>query len=145
MYNDKIDLHVFQIEIDPMGAVRMTQRGKWVKPNAIRYLNYKDNIVTQLKRQMKRETLYNAPLNIMLRFDMLMPKSWSDKKKKEMLGKPCDVKPDFDNLIKGLADAANKVVWTDDAKVTAGGFLLRYAEKGKITIWVKPDDGWDII
>jgi len=34
-----------------------------------------------------------------------MPKSWSKKKKAEMLGQPHQQKPDIDNLLKALMDA----------------------------------------
>jgi Holliday junction resolvase len=48
---------------------------------------------------------------------MPIPESDSKKKRAEKNGKPVTVKPDIDNLIKGLFDAANGILWTDDKAV----------------------------
>jgi hypothetical protein len=39
--------------IEPMGAVRMTTRGKYVKANAKRYLAYKERIYNAILEQLK--------------------------------------------------------------------------------------------
>lgn len=45
-----------------------------------------------------------------------MPK-WSNKKRKEMVGKPTLKKPDIDNITKIYLDALNKVAYDDDKQV----------------------------
>lgn len=101
--------------VNPMGAVRMTGRGKWVKGNAQRYLVYKNLIGLQLRKQWQEPT--QAACGVKAMFYMPIPASWSKKKQKEHDGKPVTVKPDIDNLIKGLFDAANGIVWKDDNQV----------------------------
>lgn len=45
-----------------------------------------------------------------------MPK-WSNKKREEMIGKPCLKTPDIDNITKIYLDAFNKVAYDDDKQV----------------------------
>lgn len=54
------------------------------------------------------------PTSLHLIFYIEMPKSWSKKKRAEMLGKPHTSKPDFDNLAKAVCDALlaeDSVIW----------------------------------
>jgi Holliday junction resolvase RusA-like endonuclease len=48
---------------------------------------------------------------------MKIPSSDRKKKKAEKDGKPSMVKPDLDNLLKGLFDAGNGIIWPDDNAV----------------------------
>jgi len=60
-----------------------------------------------------------------------MPDSWSGKKKERMNGMPCEVKPDTDNITKGIKDALRKNdsdIWYEKAE-------KRWAYKGSIIIY----------
>lgn len=104
------------IPVAPMGAVRMTGRGKWVKPNAQRYLSYKNMVGYHLRRVTgENPTEFAVTVNVV--FYMPIPQSWNKKKRAEAIGKPHTVKPDLDNLIKGFFDAANGILWKDDNQV----------------------------
>ncbi|MED4461832.1 RusA family crossover junction endodeoxyribonuclease [Metabacillus fastidiosus] len=67
------------IPVEPMGAVRMTSRGKYIKPNAQRYLAYKDQIKWIVKQQLKGRNLFAGALEVDILFTMPIPKSWSNK------------------------------------------------------------------
>ena len=80
---------------------RMTQADSWKKrPVVLRYWAYKDDIKT-----WGRENNFKLTDEIYVKFYLPMPKSWSIKKKAEMLYKPHQKRPDVDNLLKGLMDA----------------------------------------
>ncbi|MGN7243268.1 RusA family crossover junction endodeoxyribonuclease [Bacillus paralicheniformis] len=106
------------IPVEPMGAVRMTGRGKFVNKNAQRYLAYKDFIKLHAQKQMKGELFESGALHVDLTFVMPIPKSWSKKKQRESIGTLHTKKPDIDNLVKGAFDALNKVAWKDDNQVS---------------------------
>lgn len=107
---------IYQMKIKPMGAVRMTRRGKFTSSTAQRYLQYKSFIGYEFKKQRKGDPL-KGPIEVEIIFTMPIPESWSLKKKREALGGYHTKKSDIDNLIKGCFDAANKIVWEDDNQV----------------------------
>lgn len=125
----------FVVDIKPMGAVRMTQRGKWTNPQAQKYLAYKSEIQRQIRLQ--EPELINQACVVSINFWVPMPESWSEKKKIASKGKPVTVKPDIDNLIKGLFDSLNGLVWTDDNAVVSCNALKIYSTKGKVEFIVE--------
>lgn len=88
-------------DVTPIGKPRMTRRDKWEPSDAaVRYFSYKSDL---LKEAI--ETGFKIANIIDLVFLMPMPDSWSQKKKREMNGKPHLQKPDTDNMIKAFCDA----------------------------------------
>ncbi len=125
------------LPVTPMGAVRMTQRGKYINAAAQRYLAYKSHIQLLAKQQLKGDFFPSGPLEARITFFMPIPKSWSKKKKEDAVFSYHTKKPDADNLVKGVFDALNKIVWQDDnqiAKVTA---LKIYSEKTGIEVSIR--------
>jgi Holliday junction resolvase RusA-like endonuclease len=79
----------------------MTQRGKWVNPRARAYMAWKREL--QVLAGAQGYTDMGSVLSMV--FYMPMPKSWSEKKRQQMLGRPHQQRPDLDNLIKAVKDA----------------------------------------
>jgi Holliday junction resolvase RusA-like endonuclease len=128
----------YLFDIIPRGAVRMTQSDRW-KTNP--------NHTNPNKRQRKAVTEYFAFKNtLVLQANLMqfelgkcidavylipMPDSWSGKKKERMNGMPCEVKPDTDNITKGIKDALRKKdsdIWYEKAE-------KRWAYKGSIIMY----------
>lgn len=63
-------------------------------------------------------------------FWMPMPKSWSQSKKRQMVGQPHRAKPDLDNLLKGLGDA----LYGDDSVIAEIKVAKLWANGGSIQI-----------
>ncbi|MDG3034169.1 RusA family crossover junction endodeoxyribonuclease [Vibrio parahaemolyticus] len=101
----------------------MTQRDKW-KPSAQakRYFAYKDEC--RLKR------VFVPTHGAHITFHLPMPKSWSQKKRKKMDGRPHKQRPDKDNLEKALLDA----VYSEDCAVWDSRVTKLWAQTGKIEI-----------
>lgn len=91
----------------PVPKPRMTQRDKWQKrPAVMRYRAFCDDL------RARKCTFPESESHVI--FHMPMPKSWSKKKRAEMLGQPHRQKPDRDNLEKALMDAVyenDESVW----------------------------------
>ena len=80
---------------------RMTQADSWKKrPVVLRYWDYKDDI-----KNWGFQNDFKLKEEIYVKFYIPMPKSWSIKKKAQMLYTPHQQRPDIDNLLKGLMDA----------------------------------------
>ena len=102
----------------------MTQADSWKKrPIVLRYWEYKDDI-----KNWALQNNFNLGNEIYCIFLIPMPKSWSTKKKADMLGKHHQQRPDIDNLLKGLMDALleedshihsvyAKKVWSDKGAI----------------------------
>ena len=70
---------------------------------------------------------------------MTMPKSWSKKKKAAHVGKPHQVKPDLDNVLKGFMDALR----TEDASVYAVSASKFWSERPGVVLAVRvPAPAW---
>ena len=93
-----------EIDIDPMGKPRMTQRDTWKKrPVVTRYYGFKDELNLKCN---KAGVIMGDVLGIS--FVIPMPKSWSKKKKAEFNNMPHQQTPDLDNLIKAVKDCLCK-------------------------------------
>ena len=89
------------------------------------YYRFKDKLVSQARAKKYKVT---PKLNIS--FILPMTDSWSDKKKKLMLGKPHTQKPDIDNLEKAFLDC----LCENDSFVWSVNKTKRWGETGKIII-----------
>ncbi len=82
----------------PVPAVRMTQRGKWVRPEAQRYLDYKEFIGWLAKRHFSKR--FMGPIKLCV-------EAYIDG------GRPGDL----DNIVKSIQDGLNGIAWKDDCQV----------------------------
>lgn len=82
----------------PVPCVRMTQRGKFVKPQAQRYLAYKESVGWIAK--VSGAKIITGPVEVRMIFFFANNKL-----------------PDLDNLIKAILDALNGICWIDDRQV----------------------------
>ena len=87
------------IGVVPVPAPRMTKRDRWAqRPAVVRYFKYKDSLRAAWGGR-------EVPERLRLIFVMPMPKSWSNKRRLLMDGKPHQQKPDIDNLQKAVQDS----------------------------------------
>ena len=107
--------------ITPTPKPRMTVSDKWKKrPVVLKYFSFKDEV--------RRHKIEVDVEGCFVTFGIPMPKSWSHKKRKGLLNKPHQQKPDVDNLLKALLDAVyddDSVVWSISVKKIWGdiGFI----------------------
>lgn len=84
-------------------------------------------------RQYKPSCPLTTAVRVWMRFQFVRPKSVP------MRHWPI-VRPDLENLCKGLTDSLNGVFWQDDAQITSLWLTKTYAEKAGVlvTIWKLP-------
>lgn len=112
------------IDITPVSKPRLTQRDKWAhRPAVDRYFAFCDELRFKYGGNRLPEELYVVAM-------LPMPKSWSDKKKRLMMGKPHQQKPDADNLLKAVQDALAK----DDSYIWDARITKLWGYEGKLMI-----------
>ena len=92
---------MIELNINPCPKPRMTRADRWKqRPIVLRYWDF----CNELNKQAKKLD-YKPEDRVSLTFYIPMPKSWSKKKREQMLGKPHKQRPDIDNLAKAFLDA----------------------------------------
>lgn len=128
----------FDIGIAPMGAVRTTRAMAGKTAAGQKYAAYKDFIAWHIKLNIKDPFTKAVGIPLII-FNMPIPES---KKGKVVPGQYHTVKPDIDNLIKGLFDAANGIAWIDDNRIAELGTIKKvYSDKPGIIFEVEEIGG----
>lgn len=132
--NEIINLN---IPVKPMGAVRMTRKGKYLDKHAQNYMAYKTHLQWMANMQLKGRKLFDGSLLVRLTFFMPIPQSMRGKERNAAVnGGYHKKKPDIDNLIKGVFDALNGLAWKDDNQVSKVEAEKRYGPDPGIKIEV---------
>lgn len=122
--------NIYEFMINPRPKPRMTRADKWKKrPIVTKYFSFCNEL-----RTLSTKADYRPGDKVSLVFYIPMPKSWSKKKKQEMLGKPHKQRPDIDNLCKAFLDA----LLEEDAFVYSLTAEKYWSNKGSIVI----TDAW---
>lgn len=77
-----------------------------------------------------------SPISFFMRIDKPMPKTWSKKRKNEMIGKPRPKKPDSDNYEKFYFDVLSGIAYVDDAQITQNITERFYAWEPMVKIFI---------
>lgn len=90
----------------------------------------------------KGKELSKESVGVGVIFVVPMPRSWTAKKKEQMLGTRCTAKPDIDNLIKFILDAMSGVVFDDDRQcfLSERGVSKYWGHQGRTFIWLESSD-----
>jgi len=116
----------------PVAKPRMVRSDKYKKRLVVlNYWAFKDRIVRQAKA--KGFKLGNA---YKVTFIMPMPASLSEKKKEEYNGKPHQIRPDIDNMLK----AVNDCLLEEDSAVHYVVCSKRWGREGKIILENYPEN-----
>lgn len=112
-------------KVIPMGAPRQTQRDRWAKrPVVLRYHDFRDDLRASIPENIRPR------LDQVRRLDWIayipIPPSYSNKRMAELAGRPCESKPDRDNLDKAILDA----LFAEDRHITAGS-IAKVWDDGK--------------
>ena len=109
-------------------------------PSATR--KYQDALAMAAKVAMRARPALEGPLELTVTAFMLVPPSWTQKKRDAALAgvvRPTG-KPDADNFLKQI-DALKGVVWKDDAQVVDARIIKRYDERPRLRVEVKTLEG----
>ena len=108
------------------------------RPRVSRWSTYYPKKYTKFKKDMEALTseLETTPseklVSVELEFGIMIPKSWSKKKREELNNTYCSNNSDIDNYIKAILDSLNGIVYVDDKQVVELFAKKIYSEEGYI-------------
>lgn len=118
------------------GRSRATKSGMHFTPEKTR--RYENQVSAYAAEAMRHMPLIGSPVEIVVDAYMMIPASWSIKKKGECIAgkiKPA-VRPDLDNILKAVFDGINGVIIVDDGLVVKITASKHYAEKPQLLVTV---------
>ena len=102
--------------------------------------SYENLVKVKAEEAMVGRELIAGAVAVTILLFITPPASWSNKKMLQALNHEImpTTKPDVDNIIKGIFDAMNEIVWNDDKQVVDVTIRKRYANTARATVEVRP-------
>jgi len=100
---------------------------------------FEERLAWAAQSTMNRKPLLEGELAMIVHAYFSVPNSKSQKWRTDALAgkiRPAK-KPDIDNIIKGVADALNKVVYVDDTQIVMLTAMKLYSDRPRIEIYIK--------
>lgn len=122
------------------GRPKFARRGNFVTAYTPgKTVNYENLVKMAATEAMAGAQPSTGPIALELFLMLQIPASWS-KKKQEMAidGFVCATKkPDADNVLKGIKDGCNGIVWKDDAQVVQISIIKKYSEMPRALVSIR--------
>lgn len=126
----------FEILGKPIGKAR-PRVSRWGAYTPTKTVNYENFIKLCFIEKYKNFIPLETNLKVYIKAIFEVPQSYSNKKKKELIGKPHNKKPDIDNVSKSILDALNKIAFKDDNLVTKLEVEKIYGEQAKVLVQIE--------
>ena len=84
--------------------------------------------------------MLTGPVYLEAKLYFQMPKSFSQKKQREMAYSNCEKKPDIDNVIKIIGDALNGLAYKDDSSIVSVTVTKQWAAQGCLVVSLSSDE-----
>lgn len=120
---------------------------KRARTNAGRFFNdsrltaYKVAVGYEARSAMKNQPPMTTPCRMEIYGLFKVPDSWPKWKQQAAMGKPYTCVSDFDNHIKAVSDALNKIVYIDDRLVSHGSIERFYSDRDQFRVTIMPLEG----
>lgn len=127
----------------PIGKGRpraTTVKGKARMYTPARTANYEGTVALFAAQAMTGRQPFSGPMCVFMDVVLPIPASWSKKRQAAALaGQEWPTKkPDMDNVVKGIFDAMNGIVWNDDVQVVALNVGKVYGPTPGVAVRVRP-------
>lgn len=123
------------------GRPRFARRGNFVSTyTPEKTASYENLVKIAAAEAMQGRAVIDGAVLVTIGLYVIPPASWSQKKQRTALngGLYPTSKPDLDNVIKGIFDACNEIVWRDDKQAVDLSVKKRYAETARAEVQVTP-------
>lgn len=122
------------------GRPKFARRGAFVTTyTPEKTASYENLVKVKAEEAMSGRQILEGAVAVVIWLYVTPPASWSQKKQREALAGSIfpTSKPDVDNVVKGIFDACNDIVWRDDKQACDVIVKKRYAETARATVQVR--------
>lgn len=122
------------------GRPRFARRGAFVSAYTdSKTASYENLVKVKAEEAMQGKTLFDGAVWVGIALYITPPASWSQKKQRQALDGEIfpTSKPDVDNVVKGIFDAMNDIVWGDDKQVCDVHIMKRYSQTALASVSVR--------
>lgn len=124
------------------GRPKFARRGNFVSTyTPEKTASYENLVKVKAEEAMHGRPVIAGAVCVGIHLFVTPPASWSQKKQREAVsgrGIFPTSKPDVDNVIKGIFDAMNEIVWKDDKQVVDVVVSKRYCTTARAVVEVRP-------
>lgn len=121
------------------GRPKFARRGNFVTAyTPEKTASYENLVKVKAEEAMQGRALFEGAVSVEIALFVTPPASWSQKKQREALAGSVfpTSKPDADNVLKGIMDACNEIVFKDDKQVVDVVISKRYADIARAVVEV---------
>lgn len=121
------------------GRPKFARRGNFVTTyTPEKTASYENLVKVKAQEAMRGRPAIEGPVCVEIQLYVTPPASWSNKKRAQALAGEIwpTSKPDVDNVIKGIFDAMNEIVWKDDKQACHVRVMKKYGEVARARVWV---------
>lgn len=122
------------------GRPKFARRGNFVSTyTPEKTASYENLVKVKAEEAMQGRSLFEGAVEVSIRLIVTPPASWSQKKQREALeGRIYPTsKPDIDNVLKGIMDACNEIVFKDDKQAVDVRVVKRYGQVARAAVEVR--------
>lgn len=122
------------------GRPRFARRGNFVTTyTPEKTASYENLVKVKAEIAMAGRPVIDGPVGVVIALRIAPPASWSQKKQRAALAGEImpTSKPDVDNVIKGIFDACNEIVWKDDKQACDVTVTKRYSHIASASVTVR--------
>lgn len=123
------------------GRPKFARRGNFVTAyTPEKTASYENLVKIKAHEAMRGRPVIEGPVAVGIHIFVAPPTSWSQKKQKAALASEIfpTSKPDVDNVVKGIFDAMNEIVWRDDKQACDVVVSKRYDAVSSVAVMVTP-------
>ena len=123
------------------GRPRFARQGAFVRTfTPEKTASYENLVKVKAEEAMKGRPAIDGAVAVTIWLWVTPPASWSQKKQRQALdGRIFPTsKPDIDNVLKGIMDACNEIVFKDDKQAVDVRVVKRYGQVARAAVEVRP-------
>ena len=126
-----------EIKGQPVGKGR-PRLGRYSTYTPEKTKNYEEYVkLCYMNKYNIKQTPTEKPLKAKITAFFEVPASYSNKKKKELIGQPHTKRPDIDNIVNIILDSLNKLAYKDDNQIAKLEVEKLYGEEEKIILEIE--------